>query len=980
MTDSTSTSGDNTLDDLIAQFLEAIERGESPNRQQLIKENPKYEIPLQAFFRDLDNLNNPIEVEETEAFKPAARQNKQIDNYVLVDRIGSGGMGEVWVAEQKKPVKRRVALKLIKAGMDSKSILSRFEVERQALAAIDHPNVAKILDAGTTPSGHPYFVMELVNGAPLTKFCDGAKLTIRERLELMVQISSAVQHAHHKGIVHRDLKPANILVTVIDGKPVPKIIDFGLAKALGGRLTDESFVTSFGTVMGTMEYMAPEQAGYSGQDVDTRADIYSLGVLLYELLTGLLPFDSARLRKAAVDEMLRIIREEDPIRPSTRLTSSASAPSSAAVRRSEPRQLAGLLRSELDWIVMKSLEKDRNRRYETAGMMAKEIVRFLANEPIEARPPTPLYRVRKYVLRHKVTAAWVATLTVLLIAATVVSTMFAIQASLARQREAVANENRIAAVKAQHQQEIATQKATEAARISRKNEETSKFFGHLTKARQQLRNNTAGWKQLAKIEIAAAERLSEMASQNRAEIRSLKAATAIRDDLRPLRVLFEKEHVNKLEYHPSGRFLIAATGRASTLDPFAHIFVFDLTENRLIQTLNFSDAFLLRPSRNGIRAMQFNRSGDVLAFASKTGKIYFHRFDSGRLEQQPYQVVDLKKGEKINQLLKLGDHDFLACHHADASPYYISRISDTSTELKTVELPEERGYGILSVDAATKQLTAYDGGTVYRISTDTLQTTSTSAVPAIAFSLTPQLVIRNEQTGGHLFSLAHEVPICRINFVDAISGFSKNRVTTVSDDWTRVCVVDPLKNQVLLISTSDLKIQTQTALGTASEAPISAQFSPNGQQIAIATYRDVRVFDVDPSETIRSSPGPGTVGSFAPPFTGSDSSATWYRFAVPYLGVVQWVEEEQIKDVFINTSPQITSPIVTTVGNQIVYTGDFSFDGDPGYGKLKWITQDGKQESFAIHKPLQLAKSNTNTLYASGEGKIFEIDLGTVRK
>ena len=248
-------------------------------------------------------------------------------------------MGEVWVAKQTEPVKRKVALKLIKTGMDSRAVLQRFEQERQALAMMDHPNIARVLDGGLTPTGQPFFVMELVNGLPLTKFCDEARLTPRERLELFVPICQAVQHAHQKGIVHRDLKPANILVTLIDGKPVPKVIDFGVAKATAGKLTDESLSTQFGAVVGTLEYMSPEQAGFSGEDIDTRADIYSLGVILYELLTGLRPIDAKRLKKAALTEMIRIIQEEEPSKPSTRLSTDESLPSLAALRQTEPKKL-----------------------------------------------------------------------------------------------------------------------------------------------------------------------------------------------------------------------------------------------------------------------------------------------------------------------------------------------------------------------------------------------------------------------------------------------------------------------------------------------------------------------------------------------------------------------------------------------------------------------------------------------------------------
>ena len=290
--------------------------------------------------------------------------------------------------------------------MDTRQVIARFEAERQALALMDHPNIARVLDAGATDTGRPYFVMELVHGVPITEYCDDNQLTPRERLELFVPVCQAIQHAHQKGIIHRDIKPSNVLVTLYDGKPVPKVIDFGVAKATEQRLTERTLFTQFGTIVGTLEYMSPEQAEMSGLDIDTRSDIYSLGVLLYELLTGSTPLEQPRLRQAAYAEMLRLIREEEPPKPSTRLSSSDTLPAIAAARKTEPAKLARLMRGELDWIVMKALEKDRNRRYETASGLAADVQRYLHDEPVEACPPSTRYKLSKFLRRYRLPLRW----------------------------------------------------------------------------------------------------------------------------------------------------------------------------------------------------------------------------------------------------------------------------------------------------------------------------------------------------------------------------------------------------------------------------------------------------------------------------------------------------------------------------------------------------------------------------------------------
>jgi tetratricopeptide (TPR) repeat protein/serine/threonine protein kinase len=325
-----------------------------------------------------------------------------IGPYKLLEQIGEGGFGVVFMAEQTQPVRRKVALKILKPGMDTRQVVARFEAERQALAIMEHPNIARVFDGGATPSGRPYFVMELVKGVPITEFCDQNRLTPRQRLELFIPVCQAVQHAHQKGIIHRDLKPSNVLVSRHDTTPVVKVIDFGVAKALGQELTDKTLFTGIAQMIGTPLYMSPEQAGMSDLDVDTRSDIYSLGVLLYELLTGTTPFTKDRFKHAAYDEIRRIIREEDPPKPSTRLSDSKdSLPSISAQRQTEPAKLARIVRGELDWIVMKALEKDRNRRYETANGLAHDIERYLHDEPVQACPPSAWYRWRKFRRRHR---------------------------------------------------------------------------------------------------------------------------------------------------------------------------------------------------------------------------------------------------------------------------------------------------------------------------------------------------------------------------------------------------------------------------------------------------------------------------------------------------------------------------------------------------------------------------------------------------
>src|ERR1022692_619702 len=370
----------------------------------------------EKFFEEVAPFGNPSSkqrVSGTGASEEAANRaedafaehpGSRIGPYKLLQRIGEGGGGVVYMAEQEKPVRRRVALKAIKLGMDTKSVIGRFEAERQALALMDHPNIAKVLEAGATDTGRPYFVMELVRGIKITDYCDQNNLPTRERLKLFVEVCQAVQYAHQKGIIHRDIKPSNILVTLRDGLAVPKVIDFGIAKATTDqRLTDKTLFTAFQQFIGTPAYMSPEQAEMSELGIDTRSDIYSLGVLLYELLTSHTPFDEKELLQAGLDAMRRIIREKEPVRPSTRLNTMllADLTSVARHRQTDSPKLVHLLRGDLDWIVVKCLEKDRARRYATANGLAMDIKRYLNNEPVVARPPSTVYRLQKAWRRHK---------------------------------------------------------------------------------------------------------------------------------------------------------------------------------------------------------------------------------------------------------------------------------------------------------------------------------------------------------------------------------------------------------------------------------------------------------------------------------------------------------------------------------------------------------------------------------------------------
>ena len=389
-------------------FMSALELGSESERMEFVRDQCGDDRELR---QEVDQLLEHCDEIEGFLDAPVLKSvddsdssqiiGRQIGPYKLLQQIGEGGFGVVYMAEQFEPVRRKVALKLVKPGMDSKQVIARFESERQALALMDHPNIAKALDAGVTGNGRPYFVMELIHGKRITRYCDENRLTTQQRLELYIPVCRALQHAHQRGIIHRDVKPSNVLVSLYDGKPVPKVIDFGVAKAVGQQLTEKTMFTQFGQVIGTPDYMSPEQAMLNQLEVDTRSDIYGLGAVLYELLAGVPPFEPTRIRSAAFDEMLRIIREEDPQRPSQRLSTAGDVAAISQQRNTEPMKLSRALHGDLDWIVMKALDKQRDRRYDTANSFAEDIQRYLNNDVVQARPPSTTYQLQKFVARNR---------------------------------------------------------------------------------------------------------------------------------------------------------------------------------------------------------------------------------------------------------------------------------------------------------------------------------------------------------------------------------------------------------------------------------------------------------------------------------------------------------------------------------------------------------------------------------------------------
>ena len=488
-------------------FIESLEITDNKERERFLREKCGDDLELFDQVDELLRMQSKVgDFLETPAVTDARRTDAHVDAnsvtsiaavtekpgdrigaYKLLQKIGEGGCGLVYMAEQERPVRRKVAFKIIKLGMDTRSVIARFEAERQALAMMDHPNIAKVYDAGSTETGRPYFVMELVRGIRITEYCDQNQVTTENRLALFVQVCQAIQHAHQKGVIHRDIKPSNILITLHDGQPVPKVIDFGIAKATEHRLTDKTFFTEFSTFIGTPAYMSPEQAEMSGLDIDTRSDIYSLGVLLYELLTGKTPFDAEMLLKSGLDECRRTLREKEPVRPSTRLSTmlDKDLTSTASQRRIDAPKLIHLLRGDLDWIVMKCLEKDRTRRYETANELAADLRRYLHNDPVLARPPSNLYRLHKLYTRNKGAFSAAAAIVGALMIGIVASALQAIRAI-------EAEEQALMLQKQESQMRREAEQQREKARLEKAQAHLNEYVADINLAQQSLTEGNLG--------------------------------------------------------------------------------------------------------------------------------------------------------------------------------------------------------------------------------------------------------------------------------------------------------------------------------------------------------------------------------------------------------------------------------------------------------------------------------------------------------
>jgi WD40 repeat protein/serine/threonine protein kinase len=860
-----------------------------------------------------DFLNRPPNATADEPL--TERSGTVIGPYKLLQQIGEGGMGVVYMAEQQEPIRRRVALKIIKPGMDSEQVIARFEAERQALALMDHQNIAKVLDAGTTESGCPYFVMELVHGVPITQYCDDHHLTPKERLELFLPVCHAVQHAHQKGIIHRDLKPSNVLVCLYDGVPVPKVIDFGVAKATGPQLTERTMFTHFGTLVGTLEYMSPEQAEMSQLGIDTRSDVYSLGVLLYELLTGTTPLQRHRLREAGFDEIRRLIREEEPPRPSTRLSTSGVALAAiSAQRQTEPAKLTRLVRGELDWIVMKALEKDRNRRYETANGLAQDVERYLHDEPVEACPPTARYRLRKFARKHQSGLATAAGFAILLVLGTAMSAWQAVRATQA-ETEALANEQyaNANAAKAEKNEQEANQQRDDA---QKQRDEVRALNDQLRRTLYAAHMNLAQhvW------QAGGPARVLELLEQHRPK--------AGESDLRGFEwyylnrlchsdLLTFKGHtntVNSVVFSPDGKRLASASGDST-------VKVWDAQTGQ--------ELFTFKEHTAGVWSVAFSPDGKRLAST-----------DGAALDKPG--VVKVWDAQTGQELLSFEGH---------SGPVGSVAFS-----------PDGKRLASAAWDATTKEMAVkvWDAQTGQDLLS--LKTGGHASYPglSLAFSLDGKRLaggakVWDAQTGQGLLSLKGHS-----GFVQNVA-FSPDGKRLASTDWQ-----EGREPRTLRVWDA----QTGQELLTLKGADGGVAFSPDGKRLASACDKEVKVWDAQTGQELLAFKGHSSgVNSVAFSPDGKRlASAAWDKT------VRIWDAQAVQKPLTLKagTTSDVASVAFSPDGKRLASGSAGLYGHGPGEGKV-WDAQTG-QELFA----LKGHTGGVNDVVFGPDGKrLASVSLGT---